>query len=336
MPVYRPWSEISGVGTALPNRAAFAREMEDKDLSGFPFQEHPDDSGPAPPCAVPASARMSLPGVRPAHPWTRLLFNVAALATLAAASQLYLFPADTDRFFAWTIAPTISAAFMGAGFGAGFVLVVGMWRQTSWAAYRLSFLSVLVFSVMTLAATLVHLDRFHFGEGGAAEVAAWLWLAVYVVFPVAMIWLLVLQGRTAGGDPPVASPVPTWLRAVLGSVGAVTVGVGVLLFVLPTDIGDAWPWALTPLVARAFAGWIVGLGLAALLAIRERDLERLRIPAVAYVAFASLMLIALGRFADQVSWSRPSAWFFVIWVVTLGAIGIYGATRRASASTGTG
>jgi len=271
---------------------------------------------------------MSSSAIKPALPWTRRLLWVAGAATLLAVSQLYLFPADTDRFFAWTINPPISAAFMGAGFGAGTVLMVGMWRETSWAVVRLSFLAVFAFSVVTLAATLIHLDRFHFGDGGVAEMAAWVWLVVYVVFPVAMALLLARQRRAEGGDPPVAAPMPMWLRVVLGVVGIVTVGVGVALFVAPESTTGIWPWSLSPLVARAIAGWLVGLGVAALLAIREVDLRRLRVPSAAYLVFGALMLLALLRLREQVEWSRPAAWALVAWLGVLSAIGLYGVTMR--------
>jgi len=272
---------------------------------------------------------MSISAIKPALPGTRRLMRFAGGATVLAVSQLYVFPADTDRFFAWTINPPISAAFMGAGFGAGAVLMVGMWRETSWARVRLSFTAVFAFTIVTLAATLIHIDRFHFGAGGVAETAAWLWVGVYVVFPVAMATMLVLQRRVGGNDPSGGARMPMWLRVVLGFVGIVTVGVGIALFVLPENMASVWPWSLSPLVARAIAGWLVGLGAAALLAIGEGDLSRLRVPGVAYLVFGGLMLLALLRLRDQVDWARPSAWALVTWLGILSAIGLYGATLRA-------
>jgi hypothetical protein len=189
---------------------------------------------------------------------------------------------------------------------------------------------------VTLAATIVHIDRFHFGNGGAAEFAAWLWLVVYVVVPVAMAILLIRQRGATRDEPPVRRPLPTWLRPLLALEGAAMMAVGTLLFVSPGT--DVWPWPLTPLVARAMAGWLIALGLAALLAMWEGDLARLRAPSWAYVTFVVLLAIALVRFGDQVVWSAPAAWVMVVWMVALlgtGAFGVLRAGEAADADPGT-
>jgi hypothetical protein len=239
-----------------------------------------------------------------------------------------VFSNDTERFFAWTIDPPLSAAFMGSGFGAGFVLVVLVRRRDRWVDVRLSFVSVFGFAVLTLVATLIHIDRFHFDSGGAAEFAAWLWLVVYVVVPIAMAVLLIRQHRTAGHERQATPPLPGWLRAVLAIEGVVTMVVGGVMFV--TGSLDAWPWPLTPLIARALAGWLIPLGLAALLALREDDLARLRAPGWAYVVFASLLGIALARFGGPVRWSTAPAWMFMLWLLALLMTGAYGVSTGRS------
>lgn len=270
---------------------------------------------------------MSTPAITPALPWTRRLFRIAGIATVAAVTQLYLFPGDTARFFAWTLQPPISAALMGAGFGAGVVLVLGMWGKTEWAMFRLSFAAVFVFSVVTLAASLIHVDRMHFGDGGAGEVAAWIWLIVYLALPILMPVLWILQRRVGGSDPPVVDPIPEWLKVCLGVIGIATVATGVVLFVAPEKVAEAWPWALTPFASRAIAAWFIGLGTAALLAIREGDLARLHVPGLAYLVFGGLSLVALLRFRVEVDWSRASAWVLVLWLLVLCALGTYAELR---------
>jgi hypothetical protein len=97
-----------------------------------------------------------------------------ALAGLAFI-LLYLRSGHTAREFAWTIKPEITAAFLGAGYGAGCVLVAASLRRRPWAEVRVGIAIVLVFSTMILVATLLHLERFHFGaaSGGIARLAAW-------------------------------------------------------------------------------------------------------------------------------------------------------------------
>ena len=101
----------------------------------------------------------------------------------------------TDRYFAWTIKPPATAAFLGAAYAAGCVLVVLALRRGTWLALRLPFVTILIFTVITLLATLLHLDRFHFGSDlPVAQFAAWFWMAVYVVVPLLMI--VVLSGSS--------------------------------------------------------------------------------------------------------------------------------------------
>ena len=52
----------------------------------------------------------------------------------------------------------------------------------------------------------------------------------------------------------------------------------------PASAGTLWPWQLTPLTARTVASWLIAFGIAAALAIQERDLGRLELPAAAYAA----------------------------------------------------
>jgi hypothetical protein len=54
-----------------------------------------------------------------------------ALAGLAFI-LLYLRSGHTDREFAWTIRPEVTAGFLGAGYGAGCVLVAASLRRRPW------------------------------------------------------------------------------------------------------------------------------------------------------------------------------------------------------------
>src|SRR3954471_12271385 len=141
--------------------------------------------------------------------------------TALGFGSLFVLSGNTEKTFAWTIAPPLTAAFLGAGYGAGFVLVVLSMRAQRWADVRVPVLTIFVFVVLTLVATLVHRDKLHFdGDfaalGALAKGAAWFWLVVYIVLPVAMLVLLVVQERAPGGDPPPRHPVPGVLRVSLG------------------------------------------------------------------------------------------------------------------------
>jgi hypothetical protein len=282
------------------------------------------------PAASPTAAttRYLLPGMR-------ALLVAFALLTAMAVVALYVLAENTAETFAWTIAPPLTAAFLGAGYAAGFLLVVLSLRDPVWANSRAAVLTIFVFVVLTLTATLLHLDRLHFAGdfaalGAVAKAAAWFWFAVYVVVPLAMAALIVLQQRAPGTDPPPRHPVPGVLRAVLTVESVVLLLAGVLVFIDPTTASTLWPWPLLPFTGRVVAAWLLAFGVATALAAVSGDLARLRSSAIAYTVFGALVLLAVARFPDTPAWDRPSSWILVgtaAAVVATGAAGWWLAPR---------
>ena len=266
---------------------------------------------------------------RPVLPAMRVLLGAFAVLTALAFGSLFVLAPSTQRTFAWTIQPPLTAAFIGAGYGAGFLLVVLSLRVRSWAAVRVPIMTIFVFVVLTLAATLIHLDRLHFAREFAglevlAKGAAWVWFVVYLVIPVAMLVLLVAQERAPGIDPPARHPVPPALRVALAVESAVLFVVGVLLFVVPSSAATVWPWVLTPFTGRIIAAWLLAFAAATALASVAGDLERLRTAAIAYTAFGALVLVAVLRFPGTLDRGDLTAWLFVavaVAVVATGGIG---------------
>ena len=149
------------------------------------------------------STTSAAPRHRTTHAGMRALLGAFAVLTALATIALFVLAENTSETFAWTIEPPLTAAFIGAGYGAGFVLVGLSLRDPVWANSRVPVLTIFVFVVLTLVATVLHRDRMHFDDdfGGLdllAKGAAWFWLAVYIVIPVAMAVLLVRQERTPG------------------------------------------------------------------------------------------------------------------------------------------
>jgi hypothetical protein len=274
----------------------------------------------------PPAERVSDPPLRPiAGAWRSLIGPFLAL-TLLSTLTLYVGATETDRFFAWTVQPPMSAAFLGGGYAAGFLLIVLTARQRVWAHARIAFLTVLVFVWLTAVATFMHLDRFHFTDApGLAQFSAWLWLAIYVVVPVWMAAAAIVQRRVPGTDPPITHPLPPAVRLVLIGQGVAMVGAGVALMVAPAWAAEWWPWEVAPLAARASGAWLIALGFAALLAaIVDHDFIRLRAAAFTYAAFAVLQAGALARFAGEVRWELAATWVWLALLVSFAALGGYG------------
>ncbi len=280
---------------------------------------------------------LGLGGVLPS---TRKVLLAFAVLTLLATNQLVVVASFTDRYFAWTISVRATSAFIGAAYAAGFLLAVLALRRSQWREVRVALVTVTVFTVLTLVPTVIHLHVFHLWEGGwGARLAAWVWLAIYVLVPIACLTVVVQQARQRAPVATIRRPMPRWLRAVLAVQGLTLFGVGVVMFLgaaqvhhLPEGAMSFWPWKLMPLGAQVIGAWLLALGVAAALTIWERDLDRLLVPAVTYTAFGVFQLLVALRYWTQIRPDYQWGWAYVGVLVSIALTGAYGcwaATHRS-------
>lgn len=272
----------------------------------------------------------------------RSLLWAAGVLVFLAGVQLFVFPLRTATYFAWTIEPPMTAVFLGAAYWSSLAFEWSAARRRWWCDARIAVPTVFVFTTLTLVATLLHADRFHFGSehAGSTRAVTWAWLAIYAIVPVLMAWLAITQARVPGIDVPRTHRLPRALRAVLAveAVGLLVVGTG--LFVAPTATATWWPWALTPLTARAIGAWCIGLGIAAAHACWEDDVHRLRPAASAFFVFGVLQSIALLRHGEAMDAARPAAWIYLAFVASATLVGGWvlwaarGGRSGAAAETG--
>jgi hypothetical protein len=203
--------------------------------------------------------------VKPLVPGMRRLLYVAAVLVLLAGFQLFVLTDNTASYFAWTIRNPLGACFLGAGYWASVAFEALAARQRIWANARIAVPTVLVFTLLTLLATLMHLDLFHLGGQFAisTRLVTWAWIAIYVTVPLLMLVILAVQLRTPGGDPPRSAPLPAWVYGLLAGQAVVLLGLGLALFAAPGQAAVWWPWKLTPLLAQATGAWLIGFGVAA-------------------------------------------------------------------------
>ena len=269
-----------------------------------------------------------------AHGLRRLLLVYCGLGVLTGI-PLFLGTEHTDRYFAWTIKPPLTAAFLGAGYWASAGLNLLAARERTWARARIAVPAGLVFTSLMLVATLVHLDRFHFHSTiRIAQTVTWIWLVVYVLVPSLMLVLLAFQLRVRGTDVPRAAPLPRWMRLALALQGLVMLSVGAALFVDPSGTASIWPWPLTPLTSRAVGAWLVGVSVVALQMAWEGDLGRARAGLIGYAILGGLQCVALLRYPKTPDWSGPSAWLYLLFVLSVLGVGLYGWARTRRASIG--
>jgi hypothetical protein len=283
------------------------------------------------PLDTPQDDATALPGASLTLPARVLLATFGVLTALAVVALLGG-ATRTDEAFAWTIQPPLAAAFLGAGYAAGCVLVLLTLRAGTWVQARWPLLTILVFTVLTLVATLLHLDRFHLpGDTALATGAAWFWLLVYVVVPVGMAAVLVHGERTSTTHAAGAGPrPPRWFRLSLVAQALVLGVLGVCLFLGIDRVVTTWPWTLTPLVAQVTAAWLVSFAVAALMAVREDP--RLLGPAGAgYLVFGAAEVLAAVLHRDDLDGGPATAAYLLMaaWVALTGAAAVTLSRRHA-------
>ena len=254
---------------------------------------------------------------------------VAGALVFLAGFQLFILTEQTDRYFAWTVQPLLTAAFLGAGYWASFLLEVLAAQEKVWARARIAVPAVFAFTTLTLIATLLHLDRFHINSPNPiAQTAAYVWLLIYLIVPIGMLALLSNQLRIPGSDPPRNFPIPTWMRVILGVQAGVMLSAGGALFVAPQLVATVWPWRLTPLTGRAVGAWLIGVGVFGAHMVWENDITRIRAGVISYLVFAVLELLAIGRYPNDLNWVNLGAWLYILLIFSIMLVGLYGLTKQ--------
>lgn len=275
-------------------------------------------------------------GVRPTLPGMRAMLFIASFLVFSIGIPLTLLTERTDRYFAWTVNPPLTAAFLGGAYWASCALEFLAGRERVWARARVAVPAVLVFTALTLVVTLVHLDRFHLDAPHAliTRAGTWMWLAVYAVVPLVLAVLLARQVRTPGEDPPRRLPLAPTLRAVILAETAAMALLGSWLLVAPLEAAELWPWRLTALTGRAVGAWLVGLAIAGAQLALENDWWRVPAATAGTALFGALELLALARYARTLDWSGAGTWVYLLWLVSMLAVGIYGQLALARATRG--
>lgn len=251
----------------------------------------------------------------------RVILIAAAGLVFLAGLQLTVFPLRTADWFAWTIDVPMTAVFLGAAYWSSAVLEVAGARSRGWGRARLTVWAVLAFTTLTLAVTLVHLDKFHLGDDQptSARLVTWGWLAIYAGVPAAMLVAILLRtGSRAPAQSSSHRPLPTGLRLLLTVLGAVLLVSGTALLVVPAEVSGVWAWPLTDLTARAIGAWLVGLGWAAAHARLIDDVAWVRPLGLTGVTFVLLQAVALFRYGDALDRTSAQA---VAYLALLGCIG---------------
>lgn len=274
--------------------------------------------------------------LRELTPGMRSLLVAAGVLVALAGIQLFVFSEQTERFFAWTINPPLTAAFLGASYWASVLFELTAAREKVWANARVAVPTVFVFTALTLGVTILHIENFHLGPefGAATRAITWLWVGIYTVVPIVMATLWWTQSRQPGDDPPRMVPLPPWLRILVGAQALLLGVAGLALLIAPTATAEVWPWSLTALTGRAIGAWVFSLGVAAAHALVENCARRLRPAALAYIGFSLLQAWALARYPGDFFWTSVAGVLYAAFLISTLVVGITALrlSRRTSSS----
>jgi hypothetical protein len=246
-------------------------------------------------------------------PYTRGLAIVIVPFLVVAFIILTLFTDRTGDLFAWPIRPSMTAMMLGAAYLGGVYFFARAALARQWHTIKAGFPPVMLFAALLGVATLLHWDRFTH-----EHIAFVTWAGLYFTTPFLVFgaWWL---NRPADPRAPAAGEVQlsATLRRVLGAVGAVTLTIGLLLFIVPQLMIDGWAWTLTPLTARVVGAMfalpgLVGLGLAL-----DARWSTARLILEAQLVSIGFILIAVARAWGDFDQTRIATWLFVGGLIAL-------------------
>lgn len=159
---------------------------------------------------------------------TRWLSLFIAPFLVVAFVLLYLFPADTQRLFAWTITPTMTPMTLAAAYLGGAYFFVRTVREHRWSSIKAGLPAVTIFATLLGIATILHWDRFnHFHP------AFWLWTFLYATAPFLVAWAWLANRRYAAPATEDEERIGATARGFAAVAGVGAFGWGAVMFIAP-------------------------------------------------------------------------------------------------------
>jgi hypothetical protein len=260
----------------------------------------------------------------PMSTFMKVVFWFVAANALVGAISLIFFPGDTARLFFWEIKPPINAALFGALYLGGATIVALVTYRGQWEPARFLIPILVSAGALISVTTLLHLDRF---TPGLRFVY---WLVIYVGAPLLAL-LFYVQHERSGANWTITRPVTPATRTLAVTVGAVLVGLGILVLIWPEPVVAQWPWPITPLMVRIFASWFSAFGVGLLWFWIERDWERGRHIADLMIAAAGLDLLMVFIHREDLTSVGLNLWLYCFHLTLFGLVGLlmYWLQRKA-------
>lgn len=252
---------------------------------------------------------------------TRVVLTLDLIFSLIAGGVLYALSSETADYFAWTIKLPLTATFLGAGYLGAVAALLPSYRAAEWRRVRIIAVMGFTLTFVTAVVTFWHLEQFHLGAGSTtARVAGWAWLVVYLLVPVSLAAIFLVQERAGGRrEYAVAEPLLPLTRLALLVQAAVATVLGIGLVFRPATFDAVWPWPLPPLSAGAVGAWLLTIAAGSWWALREGDWGRFRFGIVALAVFLVLVGVGAARYPQPLDAGDWQEWTFLSGLALLAA-----------------
>lgn len=240
----------------------------------------------------------------------RVYFFFGVLAGLFPAYYGLTDPAKLDRAFSWAALPPLHARFVGAFYLFAVLYTLGLLLARHRWQVGSGFLAVTIFTGVTGILNAINLDAFDFDETTVR-----IWIAVYIVFPLAGLALAYLHRHDADAAEH-GRPIAPWARTWLLVQAVVYAVVGALLLFARDAAADAWPWAVTETLAQFYGGAFLGLAYVSWHSARRRHWAALVAVVPPFLVFAVVTIVVSLVHGGLFDGGDPAAW---AWFAFFGA-----------------
>jgi len=237
----------------------------------------------------------------------RALNTIGIVQVLLAATfviWLVFFPA-AGTLFAWPIAPTFSAMFIGVGFIARTFIGYWLWREKYWPRLRWQAPANYAFLLVIFLATYWHIDQMNWKT---SIIMAHIWILAYTVEPM-MLYLLEPRTPQAKERLPAelrGGPVSVGLKRILAFGLIVSATVASLAVINPKFLDTRWPWALDPFDARIMAAFLALSGTWCLTGYFAEDWGEIRHAVLGLAIYATSNFVLWLAILPQLDKSRAN------------------------------
>lgn len=239
----------------------------------------------------------------PVRIWERIYFVAVGLLAFWVGIWGFFAPERVGKVLPFVV-PPLHARFLGAMYLSGLTFMIAAVLATRWAEVRV----VPPITAMWTGGLLV-VSLLHFGQFDLSEPQEQVWFAAYLAYPLIALWLIWRHSGDAH-ERMGNIELPSWARRYLTVQGAAVSVLATALLLAPGPMVDAWPWAITRLLAQIYAAPLAAYGVGSLLLSRQRTWPEVRVGVLGMVVFAAGVLIASFLHVDLFSLGDPAAWIW--------------------------